>query len=69
MIVVGTKYGSCVNCYCNECERWNFCKIGVLVGQARWFNDENGHHSLEHRVAIYDSVSTADKTVSVTITG
>jgi len=49
--------------------RWNFCKIGVLVDQSRWLNDENEHHSREYQVDVYESVSTAGKIVSVTITG
>jgi hypothetical protein len=49
--------------------RWNFCKIGVLVDQSRRFSDENEHHSGKYGIDVYDSLSTADKTASITITG
>lgn len=69
MIGVSTKYASYVNLCVLNGGRWNFCKIGVLVGQSRWLTDENEHHSREYQVDVYESVSVADKTAFVTING
>jgi hypothetical protein len=66
---VGTKYATYFNLCVINGGRWDFCKIGVLVDQSRWLNDENEHRSQEYQVDVYESVSAADKTASVTITG